>query len=484
MSKISHIVSTPHQDSQGGFTVKVRVELESGLWSWGAVPKGAASPIGKASSGESIEAQAIRAHGLENDIYPEAALAKLWADSLAELLNRELVGLEASKQFDIDEILSDYDAREFWAKYGINSMLAASIAVARVAALEQRVELFEYVVTLNGGEPLDDIPVPLVTVIEGGKRIPNDLDFQAIMLVPIAALSADEAHHWSDAVYFRFRDILTRQTPPLNPSVGEQGGFVPKFGQLEERKRDGWKNITRRALDLLAQAVEECGFVLGEHFCIAMDCAVASQPFDSTQSRYSFEKHAVLAQGLDPSEVNPVVPTGELIEFYKELAQTYAVWYIEDGLSASDEKAWQVLHQELGPRRMVVGDDLFYDKKGHLSPRQLLRKHATLGTANSALIMPNRAGTLKNTIQLIELARAKGYTPVMSVRARETEDDAVVDIAVACSVPFVKVGGLQCSERNSKFERLLFIESLIGPKATYGARSKLLELINSGAPVE
>jgi enolase len=470
MSRIARVVSLPHLDSQGDFTVKVTIELESGTRGWGAVPKGA-SALKLKRLGKAIEEQELEEKSLEEQVNPEATLVEQWVANFERDVAPKLVGLEVGDQLSIDEVLLDYNTRDYWRMYGVNVMLAASIAVARAAARDQGVELFEYVAHLSGDWPVSSVPMPMVTVIEGGYRIANDLDFQAIMLVPIGALSVDESHRMIDAVVFKIRNIMENHEPPLNTSVGEQGGYVPKFGPLGKRAGNGWQDITVRALDLVNQAICDCGFSLGEDFCLALDCAMTAQDYDPGTSNYTFRKYARSLHYPTRDDEDPVVSTEELIEFYEKISKSHAVWSIEDGLDRSDEIGWRLLSQKLGSKMQLVGDDLFYDSEGLSSPRNLLRKYSDEGTANAMLVMPNRAGTLSSTINLVKLAQSLDYTPVMSVRARETEDDAIVDIAVACGVPQLRCGGLQCSERNSKYDRLKLIEEILTPSTKYASDS-------------
>lgn len=463
MSKIVQMTSLPHLDSRGGFTVKVVTELESGFKGWGAVPKGATP--------EKLKRLGIKLIEEEED--PYASSVEQYVANFNRDLAPKIVGLEATHQQIIDELLLDYNTRDYWALYGINVMLAASIAVARAAAAEKRIELFEYVAVSFGSFPLATMPVPMTTVVEGGPRIGNDLDIQAIMLVPIGALSVDEAHRMTDAVFFKLRDIMQKKNPPLNTSVGEQGGFVPRLGAIGKRRADGWRHITLTILNLIAEAVDSCRLSLGRDFCLALDCAMSAQVYDPESSQYTLVKSAKHLQNHIKEEEDPVISTEELVEFYGQIADSHAVWSIEDGLHREDVSGWQLLTQRLGSKTQLIGDDLFYDFEGILSPRNLLRKNADVEIANAILIMPNRVGTLTSTISLVNLARSVDYTAVMSVRARETEDDAIVDIAAACGVPQVKLGGLQCTERNSKYDRLRLIEELCGPTTTYGVRSLL-----------
>jgi enolase len=309
--------------------------------------------------------------------------------------------------------------------------------------------------------------------LEGGFRVANDLDLQAVMLIPVGALSVDEAHRMTDRVFFKLKDDMGENEPPLNTSVGEQGGFVPRFGSWDARRDDGWEKVTLRSLDIVAEAIEASGFKLGKDLGIGLDCAMNTQRFDPNTQTYTLEKYAKKIQKDAGAVPDPTVTTERLLALYQGIAESHAVYYIEDGFHNADEQGWLKLTKSIGHKARVVGDDLFSDKSGALSPRHLLRRNADAGRANGILVMPNRAGTVSATIDLAQFAKELGYTPAMSVRARETEDDSIVDMAVAAEVPLLRCGGLQCSERNSKFDRLKRIEALVNPTARYASASVL-----------
>lgn len=468
MSKISRVTPLPHLDSQGGLTIKVVIELQSGATGWGAVPKGATP--------EKLRNLGIT--HLEESEDAGGAAAEEYVHNFRRNLAPKLVGLEASNQESIDNLLSDYNTKEDWSLYGVNVMLAASIAVARAAAREQRMELYQYIAGLYGQPVIESVPVPMTTVLEGGPRIGNNLDAQAVIIVPVGALSVNEAHLMTDAVFFKVQELMRNQDPPLNTSVGEQGGFVPIFWPRDKRKDDSWLEITRQALDLVVNAVEAAGFRLWEDFCLAIDFAMTGQIYNPKTGTYSFRKSARQAQGIVHPE-HAEVASDDLLNLYREICGSHAVLYIEDPFHQSDTKGWNALTRGHGSSMQIVGDDLFYDFAGVLSPRHLLRRFSDSSLANGIVIMPNRASTLTGCISLIQLAQSLNYTTIMSVRARETEDDAIVDIAAGCGVSQIRCGGLQCTERNSKFDRLRLIEELSGHGTRY-AGDRLLTVASSG----
>jgi enolase len=334
--------------------------------------------------------------------------------------------MEAVDQRLVDQRLVDLDGTPAKSRLGANALLGVSLAVAKAAAESSGLELFRYV----GGPNAHVLPVPMMNIINGGAHADTSVDVQEFMIAPVGADSFKEALRWGAEVYHALKSVL--KTKKLATGLGDEGGFAPDLPG------------TRAALDLIAEAVEKTGYVLGRDIALALD--VAATEFYSDGS-YSYEGKKLSA--------------AELSEVYAALVDEYPLISIEDPLAEDDWDGWVALTDAIGTKVQLVGDDLF------VTNPERIDDGIARGAANALLVKVNQIGTLSETLDAVTLAQSSGYRCMMSHRSGETEDTTIADLAVATGCGQIKTGAPARSDRVAKYNQLLRIEEGLGDAARY-----------------
>ncbi|HHX95569.1 MAG TPA: phosphopyruvate hydratase, partial [Clostridia bacterium] len=340
----------------------------------------------------------------------------------------EIIGMEATDQIGLDNLLIELDGTLNKGKLGANAILGVSLAAAKAAAIYHGLPLFQYL----GGFNAKQLPVPMMNILNGGKHADNNVDIQEFMVMPVGADTFKEGLRMGTEVFHNLRKVL--KSRGHNTTVGDEGGFAPNLGSNEE------------ALDVIIEAIEKAGYKPGEDFVMALDVAASELYHDG---RYIFS-------GEDMSK-----SADEMVEFYSRLVRKYPIASIEDGLAEDDWEGWRALTAELGKKVQLVGDDLF------VTNTERLLQGIEAGAANSILIKVNQIGTLTETFDCIELAKRAGYTSVISHRSGETEDSTIADIAVATNAGQIKTGAPSRTDRVAKYNQLLRIEEELDILAEY-----------------
>ncbi|MBI3625339.1 MAG: phosphopyruvate hydratase [Candidatus Rokubacteria bacterium] len=421
MSAITEIHAREILDSRGNPTVEVEVLLESGGFGRAAVPSGASTGTREAVELRDGDAKRYGGKGVRRAV-----------KNVVEVIAPELEGTEAAEQAAVDRILLELDGTPNKSALGANALLGVSLAVARAAADEAGLPLYQYL----GGAGARLLPVPLMNVFNGGVHADNGLDIQEFMLVPAGTESFSEALRTGAEVFHTLKALL--RDKGLSTGVGDEGGFAPALGS------------NTAALDLLLQAIERAGYRPGEDVLLALDPA-ASEFFHG--GRYRFR-----AEGKERS-------SEEMVAFYESLLDRYPLCSIEDGLAEQDWEGWVALTRRLGSRVQLVGDDIFVTNPA------ILQEGIRKGVANAVLIKVNQIGTLTETLEAIELAKRAGYGTVISHRSGETEDAFIADLAVAVNAGQIKTGSLARGERTAKYNQLLRIEEELGEAASWPGRA-------------
>jgi enolase len=422
VSSIEDIVGREVLDSRGNPTVEVEVVLESGARGRAIVPSGA-------STGQ-FEAVELRDG---DDRYGGKGVQQA-VRHVDEDLYDALVGLEALRQRDVDQVLLDVDGTEDKGRLGANALLGVSLAVAKAAADELELPLYRYV----GGVDAHVLPVPMMNVLNGGEHADNNVDLQEFMIMPVGAASFAEALRWGTETYHVLKAVLRERG--LSTAVGDEGGFAPDLGSNEE------------AVTLLLEAIEKAGFQPGADIALALD----------TASTELFRDGAYVLAGEGRS-----LSPEEMVAYLAALADRYPIVSIEDGMAEEDWDGWAGLTAAVGDRVQLVGDDLFVT-----NPERLARG-IEAGVANSILVKVNQIGTLSETLAAVSLATRSGYTAVMSHRSGETEDVTIADLAVATNCGQIKTGAPARSDRVAKYNQLLRIEDDLGESAAYRGAAAL-----------
>jgi len=397
--------------------VEVEVYLDSGAEGRAAVPSGASTGSAEALELRDDDRRRFGGRGVLQAVR-----------NVERVIAAELKGMDAADQALIDRTLCQLDGTPQKETLGANAILGVSLACARAAAEDLGLPLFRYL----GGPNARTLPLPLMNVINGGVHADNRLDFQEFMLVPAGVPSFAEALRAGAEIFHALRRLLREQG--LATSVGDEGGFAPDLAGAEA------------ALTLLVRAIEAAGYRPGEDVWLALDVAATELWRDG---RYQA-----------PGE-GAAWDTAELIGVYERLAARFPLVSIEDGLREDDWEGWVELTARLGDRLQVVGDDLF------VTNTQRLAEGIARGAANAVLVKLNQIGTLTETLDAIELARAAGYGVVISHRSGETEDTFIADLAVAVNAGQIKTGSLSRSDRVAKYNQLLRIEEWLGEAARW-----------------
>ncbi len=421
MTNIEMIQARQILDSRGNPTVEVDVLLECGVAGRAMVPSGA-------STGEH---EAIELRDGDKDVYLGKGVLKA-VEHVMETIEPELVDIDATDQILVDRILCEMDGTPNKAKLGANAILGVSLAVAHAAAAAVELPFYQYL----GGVAARTLPVPMMNVLNGGSHADNNVDIQEFMIMPVGAGSFAEALHMGAVTFHTLKKVLGEKG--LSTGVGDEGGFAPNL------------KSNREALDMLMTAIEKAGYRPGEDICLALDAAA---------SEFCEEgKYVLGAEGGEPWDA------GRMVEFYKDLVDSYPIVSLEDGLDENDWEGWRLLAASLADRIQIVGDDLF------VTNPERLRRGIDERCANSILIKLNQIGTLTETLETIEIAKRAGFTNVISHRSGETEDTTIASLAVATNAGQIKTGSLCRSERIAKYNELLRIEEELGDLAVYPGR--------------
>ena len=422
MSTIEAINAQEILDSRGNPTIEVEVLLTSGATGRAAVPSGA-------STGEH---EAIELRDGDKGRYLGKGVLKA-VDNVNEKIAPELEGADATEQVSIDRRLLELDGTETKSNLGANAILGVSLAVARAAAEEVGLPLYQYI----GGVNAKVLPVPMMNVINGGAHADNTIDFQEFMIVPYNFETFSEALRAGVETFHALKSILKGKK--LNTAVGDEGGFAPNINTPEE------------ALDVLMEAITKSGYKPGEQIGFALD--VASSEFYK-DGKYVMKKSSGKAFSGE-----------EFVGALEALAKNYPIISIEDGCAENDWTSWKLLTDRIGGKVQLVGDDLF------VTNTKFLKKGIDSGTANSILVKVNQIGTLTETLDAVAMANRAGYTAILSHRSGETEDSTIADIAVATNCGQIKTGSASRSDRVAKYNQLLRIEAELDDAAIYAGAS-------------
>ena len=420
MSIILDVHARQILDSRGNPTIEVDVVTDGGAKGRAAVPSGA-------STGE-YEAVELRDGGKE---YLGKSVLKA-VENVNDIIAEEIIGMNVFDHNLIDKVLIELDGTPNKSKLGANAILGVSLAVAKAAAAELGLPLFRYV----GGVSANNLPVPMMNIINGGSHSDAPIAFQEFMIMPIKAESFSHALQMGAEIFHNLKKVLHDRG--LSTAVGDEGGFAPTFKGTED------------AIETIKKAVEKAGYKFGEEVKIALDCASSEFYEDGVYDYTKFE-----------GEKGKKRTSAEQVAYLTELVNKYPIISIEDGMDENDWEGWKQLTEAIGDRVQLVGDDLF------VTNVERLERGIAQGVANSILIKVNQIGTLTETIAAVDMAHRAGYTSIMSHRSGETEDNTIADLAVALNTRQIKTGSASRSDRMAKYNQLLRIEEELGEVAYY-----------------
>jgi enolase len=418
MTTIASISAREILDSRGNPTVEADVTLASGVRGRAAVPSGASTGEHEAAELRDGDKARYGGKGVRNAV-----------QNIVESISPALHGHEITDQLGIDSLMIELDGTPNKGKLGANAILAVSLASARAASASVGLSLHRYL----GGPLARVMPVPLMNIMNGGAHATNTVDFQEFMIVPVGADSFGESLRMGTEVFHALKKVLVKRK--LATGVGDEGGFAPDLKNDEE------------AITCILEAIEAAGFSPGTEVALALDCAASELHKDG---KYTFKKSGAGTRDADG-----------MIELYTKWIDTYPIVSIEDGLAEDDWDGWAKLTAALGDRCQLVGDDLF------VTNTERLARGIENRVANAILIKVNQIGTLSETLEAIEMARAAGYLSVISHRSGETEDTFIADLAVGTGAGQIKTGSASRTDRVAKYNQLLRIEEELGPAAEF-----------------
>jgi len=419
MASIDDVLAREILDSRGNPTLEVEIALDDGTTARAAVPSGASTGAFEAAERRDGDAGRYGGKGVQ-----QAVLA------VEDEITPEILGIDASEQRIIDQVMIDLDGTPNKSRLGANAILGVSLAVARAAADSADLPLFRYV----GGPNAHTLPVPMMNILNGGAHADTGVDIQEFMIAPIGASTFADALRWGAEVYHALKSVL--KDGGYATGLGDEGGFAPDLA------------TNRAALDLIATAIDKAGFTLGTDIALALD--VASTEFFADGS-YTFEGAARSAEWM----------TG----YYESLLADFPLVSIEDPLAEDDWAGWVHLTDAIGANVQLVGDDLF------VTNPERLQRGIDEGAANALLVKVNQIGTLTETLDAVGLAHRSGYRCMMSHRSGETEDTTIADLAVAVDAGQIKTGAPARSERVAKYNQLLRIEEELADAGRYAGAS-------------
>lgn len=422
MSSIIEVYGREVLDSRGNPTVEVEVYTAAGGFGRAIVPSGAST-----GAYEAIE---LRDGG---DRYMGKGVENAVAH-VNEVIAQEILGYDVLDQLGIDEALLDLDGTENKAELGANAILGVSLAVAKAAADELGLPLYQYI----GGVGARTLPVPMMNILNGGEHADNNVDIQEFMIMPVGAESFKEGLRMGAEVYHHLKKVI--KSKGLSTGVGDEGGFAPDLKSNVE------------ALELIVEAVKEAGLVPGEDIVFALDVA-ASEMYDKDKKVYVLK-----GEGKE-------LTAEEMVAWYEDITSRFPVKSIEDGLDEDDWEGWKMLTERLGEKVQLVGDDLFVTNVKRLA------RGIEEGVGNSILIKLNQIGSLSETIDAVNMAHRASMTAIISHRSGETEDATIADLAVALNTGQIKTGAPARTDRVAKYNQLLRIEDELGELARYEGKN-------------
>ena len=405
--KIVNVEGFELLDSRSNPTIGVRITLNDGSMGFAISPSGASTGEYEAHEKRDSDNPRYMGKGVE-----------LAVGLINTEIKESLLGLDATRQREIDNCLIKLDGTENKQRLGANAILAVSLAVAKASANSYNLPLYKYLGGIFGNE----MPVPMMNILNGGAHADNYIDIQEFMIMPVFQKSFSEGLRACSEIYHTLKGILKEKG--FSSAVGDEGGFAPNLNSDEE------------ALELIVSAIKKAGYTKSQ-IKIALDIA-SSEWYNGGEYKLPKRKKCMTAN--------------ELISYYEGLCEKYPIISIEDGVGENDWEGWKALTKALGNKIQLVGDDLF------VTNYERLKKGIAEGVANAILIKPNQIGTLTETLDVIAYAKQKGYKTIISHRSGESEDTTIADLAVAVNAGQIKTGAPARSDRVAKYNRLLIIE--------------------------
>ena len=425
-TKIVKVYGRQIIDSRGNPTVEAEVTLADGTVGRSASPSGASTGT----------REALELRDGDKSVYGGKGVLTA-VKNINEIIAPALIGLDARNTFLVDETMIKLDGTENKSKLGANAILAVSLAAAHAAAISLHEPLYRFI----GGTSSNPLPVPMMNIMNGGAHADDNIDSQEFLIMPVGASTWSEALRWCTEVFHALQKILKERG--LSTGAGDEGGFAPNTKQGSDEE----------VLTLSMEGIEKAGYVPGKDFMLAMDAAAS----EWAKGEKSEDGQVIYHQ----PKSGKTYTSDQLIRHWTKLANEFPLISLEDGMAEGDWEGWKKLHDKLGKKIQLIGDDLF------VTNTKIIKEGIEKDVANSVLIKLNQIGTLTETINAIKMAKNAGWTAVVSHRSGETEDTTIADLVVALNAGQIKTGAPNRTERVAKYNQLLRIEEELGENAVY-----------------
>ena len=424
---IDRLVGRRVWDSRGRPTVEVDIHSPPGHIGRSSAPAGASR-----GSNEAID---LRDGGLE---FGGWGVNKAVANVNGPI-RRALIGMDATDQSSVDQVLIELDGTSNKSRLGGNAMIATSMAALQLAAASHSLPLWRY---LSQGTPVR-LPLPEMQIFGGGVHAGKRLDIQDLMVMPIGARSFDNALVMAADVYRAAGQTMAEMDRLAG--VADEGGWWPLFDSNEE------------ALEILSRSIERAGYGNGQ-LGISLDVA-ASQLGSNRQYRTNLDHREYSAD--------------EWLEVLLGWVRRYPILSVEDPFAEDDLEGMQAFTAAVGDRVQVIGDDFL------VTNAQRVINASQQNACNAVLLKPNQAGTITEMRNTLRAAQSAGFGTIASARSGETEDVAIVHLAVGWNIGQLKVGAFARSERMAKWNEGLRIEEALGPDSIFAGYAALPVKISS-----
>jgi len=413
-------------DSRGRPTVEAEVRLAGGGVGRAIAPAGAST-----GSGEAVDLRdrgpALGGLGVDQAV-----------DNVNEAIGPALEGADAADQETVDRVLVRLDGTENKRRLGGNALIAVSMACAHAAAAAHGQPLWRYLRERDGTDGIPTLPLPEIQIFGGGAHAGRRVDVQDFMVMPVGAGSFAEACLMTAEVY-RAAGRIMADSGRLT-GVADEGGFWPAFATNEE------------AIEALLRAIEAAGFVPGEEVAISLDIAASE-----------FHRDGAYRLGLEGRTLD----SDGMAALVLSWLDRYPILSVEDPLGEHDREGLARFTAAASGGVQVVGDDAVVTSAARI------KELAAGGACNTALIKPNQAGTLSETLAALRAAREAGWGAIVSARSGETEDVTIVHLALGWGIAQLKVGSFARSERMAKWNEAIRIEAALGDAARFAAGQPL-----------
>jgi enolase len=409
--KIKDIHSLEILDSRGNPTVRTYIKLEDDTMHVSSVPSGASTGSHEAHELRDQDAKRHRGKGVLKAV-----------ENVNTTIKNAIVGMEADPN-TIDAKLLELDGTPNKANLGANAILSVSQAIIRAAAHTQRKPLWQFMNEYFFPDRKVDFPQLLINVVNGGKHASWNFDIQEFMIVPNAKKPSESIQVGAE-IFHSLGDLLKEKG--LSTLLGDEGGYSPKLNSNEE------------VLDTIIEAAKRAGYENVKDYRLSLDVAATEWWKDG---------------GYYSHQYNKMQTSDELLSYYQLLTTNYKLLSVEDAFAEDDWEAHKNFTEMAEKFQFTtIGDDLF------VTNPERIKRGIKEKAANAVLIKVNQIGTIKETVEAINMTHKAGWKTAISHRSGETEDSFIADLAYACGSEFIKTGSKARSERLSKYNRLLEIE--------------------------